>query len=162
MAAVLSTTVNNTHFMQVLWTTVVNLGNYSRPKALANLTHVGEDYKFESKVYRFLFVCLCACVCIQKPEFCCYLGQRTNWSLDYVYWTELTTTFSLYLNAVDHKLKLSHTLTWSQLSLSIGTGIEPPSASSQVESTESVASSKIKEVKVIRSLYNATIVCAGL
>lgn len=58
-AAVLSTTVNSTHFMQILWTTVVNLGSYSRPKALANLTHVGEDYKFESKVYRFLFVCLC-------------------------------------------------------------------------------------------------------
>jgi len=37
---------------------VVNLVNYSRPKALANLTHEGEDYKFESKVYRFLFVCV--------------------------------------------------------------------------------------------------------
>jgi hypothetical protein len=74
----------------------------------------------------------------------------------------MNTAFSLYLNAVDYNLKLSHTLTWSQLSVSTGTGIEPPSASSQVESTESDASSKIKEVNVIRSLYNATIVCAGL
>jgi hypothetical protein len=64
--------------------------------------------------------------------------------------------------AMNDNLKLQRMLTWNQLSLSTGTGIEPPSASSQVESTESVASSKIKEVNVIRSLYNATIVCAGL
>jgi hypothetical protein len=53
-------------------------------------------------------------------------------------------------------------LTCNQLSLSLGTDIVPPSASFQVESTEFVASSRKKEVNVIISLYNATIVCAGL
>jgi hypothetical protein len=108
---------------------------------------------FKKKILKPLLVLLAFEV---KPVYMSKLVQLHAHS------TEMNPVHSAVLNTSDHIQKLFCVLTWGKLSLSSGIDIVPPSASFQVESTEFVMSSRIRDVSFIKNLYNTTIMFAGL